>query len=110
MRLASQSDQVGRNLADHPVSLVYALTDNPVYGYRGPLSSWGVESLRVGAFRAMRGAFRMEIGNDGWSWPAGDPYVLGSGNWPGCATGNPTLTIAALALWAADTIRKQFAS
>ena len=73
--VANQSDQVGRNLADHPVSLVYALTDQPVYGYRGPLSTSGVESLRDGSFRTYRGAFRMEIGNDGWSWPIGDPYT-----------------------------------
>ena len=73
--VANQSDQVGRNLADHPVSLVYALTDQPVYGYRGPLSTSGIESLRDGEFRKYRGAFRMEIGNDGWSWPTGDPYT-----------------------------------
>jgi choline dehydrogenase-like flavoprotein len=73
--VANQSDQVGRNLADHPTSLVYALTDNPVYGYRGPLSTSGVESLRDGGFRTYRGAFRMEIGNDGWSWPINDPYT-----------------------------------
>jgi choline dehydrogenase-like flavoprotein len=73
--VANQSGQVGRNLADHPVSLVYALTDQPLYGYRGPLSTSGIESLRDGAFRTYRGAFRMEIGNDGWSWPIGDPYT-----------------------------------
>lgn len=72
--VANQSGQVGRNLADHPVSLVYALTDNPVYGYRGPLSTSGIESLRDGSFRQYRGAFRMEVGNDGWSWPTSDPY------------------------------------
>lgn len=74
MTVANSSDQVGRNLADHPVSLVYALADNPVFGYRGPLSTSGVESLRDGDFRTYRGAFRMEIGNDGWSWPTNDPY------------------------------------
>ena len=73
--VANSSTQVGRNLADHPVSLVYALTDEPVYGYRGPLSTSGVESLRDGKFRSYRGAFRMEIGNDGWSWPISDPYT-----------------------------------
>lgn len=76
--VANQSTQVGCNLADHPVSLVYALTDNPVYGYRGPLSTSGVECLRDGTFRSDRGAFRMEIGNDGWSWPIGDPYTTPS--------------------------------
>jgi choline dehydrogenase-like flavoprotein len=75
MTVANSSTQVGKNLADHPVSLVYALTDQPVYGYRGPLSTSGVESLRDGPFRQFRGAFRMEIGNDGWSWPINDPYV-----------------------------------
>jgi choline dehydrogenase-like flavoprotein len=34
-------------------------------------------------------------------------YLLGSGNWPSYATGNPTLTIAALALRAADAISQQ---
>jgi choline dehydrogenase-like flavoprotein len=34
-------------------------------------------------------------------------YLLGSGNWPSYATANPSLTIAALALWAADTITTQ---
>ena len=77
--VANQSGQVGRNLADHPVSLVYALTDQPIYGYRGPLSTSGIESLRDGAFRTYRGAFRMEIGNDGWSWPTGDPYNTPAG-------------------------------
>ncbi len=84
--VANKSDQVGRNLADHPVSLVYALVDNPVYGYRGPLSTSGVESLRDGDFRKHRGAFRMEIGNDGWSWPISDPYttpsiLVNNGTW-----------------------------
>jgi len=73
--VANSSDQVGRNLADHPVSLVYALTDQPIYGYRGPLSTAGLEQMRDGSFRTSRGAFRMEIGNDGWSWPTGDPYT-----------------------------------
>jgi choline dehydrogenase-like flavoprotein len=34
-------------------------------------------------------------------------YLLGSGNWPSYATGNPTLTIAALTLRAADWIKQQ---
>jgi choline dehydrogenase-like flavoprotein len=75
MTVANGSGQVGCNLADHPVSLVYGLTDDPVYGYRGPLSTSGVESLRDGSFRQYRGAFRMEIGNDGWTWPINDPYT-----------------------------------
>ena len=35
----------------------------------------GIESLRDGEFRRERAAFRMEIGNEGWNFPIGDPYV-----------------------------------
>ncbi len=72
--VANSSDQVGRNLADHPVSLIYALHDEPVYPYRGPLSTSGVEVLKDGEFRKYRGCFRMELGNDGWLWPTYGPY------------------------------------
>lgn len=34
-------------------------------------------------------------------------FLLGSGNFPTVGTANPTLTIAALSLWAAETMRKQ---
>lgn len=34
-------------------------------------------------------------------------FLLGSGNFPTVGTANPTLTIAALSLWAADTIARQ---
>ena len=71
--VANSSDQVGRNLMDHPVQLSWALSKEPVYPYRGPLSTSGIENLRDGAFRDKRGAFRIEIGNEGWSWPTGAP-------------------------------------
>ena len=71
--VANSSDQVGRNLMDHPVQLSWALAKEPVYPYRGPLSTSGIENLRDGAFRRQRSAFRIEIGNDGWSWPTGAP-------------------------------------
>ena len=67
------SDQVGRNLMDHPAQLSWALSKEPVYPYRGPISTSGIENLRDGAFRANRGAFRIEIGNDGWLWPESAP-------------------------------------
>jgi choline dehydrogenase-like flavoprotein len=72
--LSNSSDQVGRNLMDHNVKLSYALAGEPVYPFRGPLSTSGVESLRDGPFRAARAAFRVEIGNDGWSWPTTSPF------------------------------------
>lgn len=71
--VANSSDQVGRNLSDHPTQLSWALTKDPVYPYRGPLSTSGIENLRDGKFRRSRSAFRIEIGNDGWSWPFGWP-------------------------------------
>lgn len=71
--VANSSDQVGRNLMDHPSQLSWAVTTDPVWPYRGPLSTSGIENLGTGAFRADRGAFRIEIGNDGHSWPTGAP-------------------------------------
>jgi glucose dehydrogenase len=71
--VANASDQVGRHLMDHPVQLSYALAAAPVWPYRGPLSTSGVENTRSGDWRAARPSFRIEIGNDGWSWPTGAP-------------------------------------
>lgn len=71
--VANSSDCVGRNLSDHPSQLSWALAKEPLYPYRGPLSTSGIENLRTGAFQSARSAFRIEIGNDGWSWPVGWP-------------------------------------
>jgi choline dehydrogenase-like flavoprotein len=73
--VANRSDQVGRNLMDHPLYLVWGLMPRPVYPYRGPLSTSGIETLRDGSFRSQRAAFRIEIGNEGWNFPVGDPYT-----------------------------------
>ena len=73
--LGNEHDLVGRFLMDHPVQLSWALAPEPVYPFRGPLSTSGIEMLRDGPFRARRSAYRVEIGNDGWSWPAGDATV-----------------------------------
>ena len=74
--VANGSDQVGRNLMDHPTQLSWAMSRDAVWPYRGPLSTSGIENLRDGGFRKERGAFRIEIGNDGWSWPTGAPISL----------------------------------
>ncbi|MEP2681840.1 MAG: GMC family oxidoreductase [Sulfitobacter sp.] len=71
--VANASDQVGRNLMDHPTKLSWARAPEPVWPYRGPLSTSGIENLRDGEFRKDRAAFRIEIGNDGHSWPTGAP-------------------------------------
>lgn len=71
--VANSSDQVGRNLMDHPSKLSWAETREPVWPFRGPLSTSGIENLRDGDFRKDRAAFRIEIGNDGHNWPTGAP-------------------------------------
>jgi glucose dehydrogenase len=71
--IANGSDQLGRNLMDHPTQLSWALADQALWPYRGPLSTSGIENLRDGDFRRQRAAYRIEIGNDGWSWPTGAP-------------------------------------
>lgn len=73
--VANGSDQVGRNLMDHPTQLSWAFSNQPVWPYRGPLSTSGIENLSDGPFRKERGAFRIEIGNDGHSWPTGAPVT-----------------------------------
>ena len=75
---ANSSGLVGRHLMDHPVYLAWGLMPAPVYPYRGPLSTSGVETLRDGPFRRRRAAWRAELGNTGWNWPIGDPYVTGA--------------------------------
>ena len=79
-RVANSSGLVGRHLMDHPVYLAWGLMppETPFYGYRGPQSTSGVETYRDGAFRRRRAAWRIEIGNGGWTWPIGDPYVTGA--------------------------------
>ena len=74
--VANQSDQVGRNLMDHPVQLTWALARQPLFPYRSPLENAGIEQLRDGAFRRTRSAFRMAIGEDGWSFPGTSPISL----------------------------------
>lgn len=71
--VANSSGMVGRNLMDHPIQLSWALSREPVFGQRGPLSTSGIESTREAATRGTKSAFRVEVGNDGWRFPIGDP-------------------------------------
>ena len=76
--VANSSDQVGRNLMDHPIHLSWGLCREPVHPYRGPLITSGIEAFRRGPLRQERAAFRTEIGNDGWTWPTGGPMASAS--------------------------------
>jgi choline dehydrogenase-like flavoprotein len=72
--VANSSDMVGRNLMDHPYYVAWGLTPKAVYPYRGPLITSGIGDLCDGPFRNKRGAFRVDIGNEGWN------FVVGSGD------------------------------
>lgn len=63
---ANSSDQVGRNLMDHPFFFTWALAPQSMGMFRGPGQTSGVESLRDGAFRKDFAAFRVDLGNWGW--------------------------------------------
>lgn len=67
------SGLVGKHLMDHPELLAWGLAERPLWPFRGPLSTSGIEEARYGRFRANSAAFRMEMGNDGWLWPANAP-------------------------------------
>ncbi|MGE5100788.1 MAG: GMC oxidoreductase, partial [Deltaproteobacteria bacterium] len=63
---ANSSDQVGRNLMDHPFSFTWALAPQSMGSFRGPIQTSGIESLRDGPFRKDFAAFRVDLGNAGW--------------------------------------------
>lgn len=65
-RIVDKSDQLGRNLMDHPYISLQGLASKPVYPFRGPDVTSGVETLRDGKFRAKHASFRASIGNWGW--------------------------------------------
>jgi len=74
--VANSSDTLGRHLMDHPVQLSWALSEEPVYPYRSPLENTGIESVREGGFRSSRAAYRVAVGEDGWSYPGTAPVSL----------------------------------
>jgi glucose dehydrogenase len=71
--VANSSDQVGRNLMDHPTRLSWGLAAEPLYPLRGPLSTAGIESPRAGQWRGDYAAFRVQLQNRGWEWAMGTP-------------------------------------
>lgn len=63
---ANSSDQVGRNLMDHPFFLTWALNPTTVGAFRGPGQTSEIPSFRDGPFRTEFAAFRIDLGNWGW--------------------------------------------
>ena len=72
--VGNSSGKVGLNLMDHPIQLSWALSAQPVFPQRGPLSTSGIESTRRQPdTQGQRSAFRVEVANDGFRFPIGDP-------------------------------------
>jgi choline dehydrogenase-like flavoprotein len=71
-----RSGMVGKHLMDHPYYVAWAQLPinaaKQLWPYRGPLITSGIEDLRDGPFRAERGAFRVDIGNEGWNFVVAD--------------------------------------
>lgn len=65
MTVANGSGQVGKNLMDHLQGQGAAISNEPLFPFRGPPTTSGVDNFRDGAFRRERAAFRMSLGNDG---------------------------------------------
>lgn len=65
-KIANSSDQVGRNLMDHPQGAGGCLVPEPLFPFRGPPTTSGIDVFRDGEFRKQHAAFRMSLGNDGW--------------------------------------------
>jgi glucose dehydrogenase len=72
--VGNRSDLVGRHLMDHPYYVAWGLAPKKLYPYRGPVITSGIGDLCDGPFRAKRGAFRVDIGNEGWNL-RGDPNM-----------------------------------
>jgi glucose dehydrogenase len=56
---------VGHNLMDHPTGEVVGLASEPVFGFRGPPVTSGIDEWRDGAWRNDHAAWKMSLGNDG---------------------------------------------
>lgn len=69
--IAADNPHLGANLMDHPYLYVTGQTPLPVYPFRGPDTTTGIDSLRDGTYRAEHAAFRASISNWGWSGSPG---------------------------------------
>ena len=61
--VANSSDQVGRNLMDHPWARASGIANFPYAGSRGPLSVAGGDNIRAADTRGEYATFRFELGH-----------------------------------------------
>ncbi len=73
--IANSSDELGRNLMDHPTMLTWGLMEEPVWPFRGPGSTNALPTFRDGPFRRDMSAFVVPIDNWGWVWSKIAPDV-----------------------------------
>ena len=71
--IGNSSDQLGRNLMDHLCLLTWGMMPEDIGAFRGPGSTSGIPWFRDGKFRSDISAFRVELGNWGWTWPTFAP-------------------------------------
>lgn len=64
--ISNSSGMVGKYLMDHPQGYGVGLTNEPVFPFRGPPTTSGIDVFRDGHFRKKHAAFRISLGNDGW--------------------------------------------
>lgn len=69
--VANSSDQVGRNLMSQASLDTRGLTAEPIYPYRGPITTAGVVELRDGDFRSHFAAVGTSMLNRGWEFAIG---------------------------------------
>ncbi|HVL25957.1 MAG TPA: GMC family oxidoreductase [Thermomicrobiales bacterium] len=72
--VANSSDQVGRNLCDHPWALASAVADFPYAGSRGPNSVAGGDNIRAAETRGEFATYRFEVGHF-----VGNPQTVADG-------------------------------
>jgi choline dehydrogenase-like flavoprotein len=73
--VANSSGQVGRNLMSQIDVGIQGLTREPVYTYRGPVSTGGIVELRDGPFRSEHCALGISPSNEGWDRAIGPLLV-----------------------------------
>jgi choline dehydrogenase-like flavoprotein len=75
--LANSSDQVGRNLMSQIDIGIQGLARDPVFTYRGPVSTGGIREMRDGDFRSTRAAVGISPSNEGWERALGPITAAG---------------------------------